>query len=315
MPFNRFFGALDIYSNVIKSYGGFDDFIDKLNRAYTFVFIAFLGSTLSIVQYSGSAIDCWCPGHFTTSHVNYANSICWTNGTFYVPFEDDIPKTDNHKRRVLNYYQWVPILLFLRAFLVLLPGIFWMTVSRMLCFDIESVIGNLKNDHLTTSKSDSHSPLFHDEIPFRVSNPLREITCLIDNYFRKSYKVKEYCTRSSKCSLKNKSSCLSSPFKNCSFVKCFYLIFFNPFKDSLSILYLTTKCMYTIVTLLQFVSLNFFLGRFYSNIWKHPFEDIIFHPNNFNPIFDLKINQSYFPKVTTCNFHIRQQVIQILSFF
>ena len=53
---------------------------------YTIFFVRYTATLLIIFkvlltskQYYGEPIDCWCPGHFTDSHVSFTNTVCWVN--------------------------------------------------------------------------------------------------------------------------------------------------------------------------------------------------------------------------------------------
>lgn len=51
--------------------------------------------------------------------------MCWTNGTYYLPFEvEDIPNSVNKRQRI-SYYQWVPLMLVCQAILFYVPRAFW----------------------------------------------------------------------------------------------------------------------------------------------------------------------------------------------
>ena len=55
--------------------GGGDSYCDRLNCRYT-VFVLTIGALVvtSRVQV-GDPIQCWCPSHFTASHVSYTNKV------------------------------------------------------------------------------------------------------------------------------------------------------------------------------------------------------------------------------------------------
>ena len=39
-------------------------------------------------------------------HVKYANSYCWVRNTYYLSWDDEIPR-DDEPRETVMYYQWV----------------------------------------------------------------------------------------------------------------------------------------------------------------------------------------------------------------
>lgn len=60
-----------------------DDVIDQLNHQYTSALLVIFTVLVSAKQYVGEPISCWCPAHFTDSHVEFTNSVCWV-GTYCV---------------------------------------------------------------------------------------------------------------------------------------------------------------------------------------------------------------------------------------
>ena len=56
--------------------GGTDSFCDRLNCTYTmYVLIAF-SVIVTSRAYVGDQVSCWCPSHFTDSHIEYTNQVC-----------------------------------------------------------------------------------------------------------------------------------------------------------------------------------------------------------------------------------------------
>jgi hypothetical protein len=55
------------------------DSIDRINHQYSPALFVLLTIVISVKQYVGAPIDCWCPAQFTDSHVAYTNAICWVN--------------------------------------------------------------------------------------------------------------------------------------------------------------------------------------------------------------------------------------------
>ena len=301
--------------NFKSRFGGGDDSTDNLNRVHTFAFLAFLAASVGVLQYSGRAIDCWCPGHFTSSHVSYANAICWTNGTYFVAFEKDVPKES--PGNVLIYYQWVPMLLFIRAMCLLLPSLFWTWASKSRGFDVANIVENFKRCHSVDIGTDKGSSLFNDtscKFPLQIA----DTTYIVAGYLGRFYdKAPLDSVGNEECSdferKKNKrviSKCTSFlARKEISYY--FYLFCISPSKDLVALLYVTSKVLYTLISAAQFITLDSFLGGLFFNIHnlKRLFENLSFSNIHISHIFSsLKLDQSYFPKVTICDFHIRQQV-------
>lgn len=51
---------------------------------------------------------------------DYANDICWVKDTYQMPLEPTFSDTDI-KTELINYYQWVPMVLIVQALLFYLP--------------------------------------------------------------------------------------------------------------------------------------------------------------------------------------------------
>ena len=46
---------------------------------YTATLLIVFAILLTSKQYYGEPIDCWCPAHFTDSHVSFTNAVCWAS--------------------------------------------------------------------------------------------------------------------------------------------------------------------------------------------------------------------------------------------
>ena len=56
--------------------GGGDSFCDRLNCRYTVYVLAIIALGITTKQYFGDTpIACWCPAHFTDSHVEFTNKV------------------------------------------------------------------------------------------------------------------------------------------------------------------------------------------------------------------------------------------------
>lgn len=55
---------------------------------------------------TGEPINCWVPAHFTGNHEEYTNNYCWIRNTYWLPFDEYIPKEhESDKRHMIPYYQ------------------------------------------------------------------------------------------------------------------------------------------------------------------------------------------------------------------
>lgn len=107
-----------------------DDLADRLSHCHTSSLLIVFAIVVSTKQFVGEAINCWVPAHFTGNHEEYTNNYCWVRNTYYLPFADRVPTDDlESSRRMVSYYQWVPLLLLVQALLFHLPITVWRTLS------------------------------------------------------------------------------------------------------------------------------------------------------------------------------------------
>ena len=114
-----------LYHWLFHSGTSLEDFSDRLNHFWTFGLLLVLGGTISWKYGFQDPITCWTPAEFTSSHVDFAQHICWNTYTYYKPLLlPDIPRLD-HYRPVLQYtyFQALPVILCLQALLFKLPHI------------------------------------------------------------------------------------------------------------------------------------------------------------------------------------------------
>lgn len=98
---------------------------------------------MSTKQYVGDPIHCWVPGHFTSNYAEYTNKVCWVSNTYYLPLKDPIPgKTPD---KLINYYQWVPMILVLQAVCFYIPYLFWKNLSRRSGIDVNELTESAKD--------------------------------------------------------------------------------------------------------------------------------------------------------------------------
>lgn len=103
-----------------------DDFIDRLNHKYTVILLVIFTVIVSTNQYVGNPIECWCPTDFTDNRVSYTNFVCWVSNTYYIPFKEQIPaQYDQRRTQELTYYQWVPLILLTCAMFYKVPRLIY----------------------------------------------------------------------------------------------------------------------------------------------------------------------------------------------
>ncbi|XP_046328324.1 innexin unc-9-like isoform X2 [Haliotis rufescens] len=118
-----------------------DDISDRLHHRWTVLILAIMAIVVGVTEYVGDPIHCWCPAEFTDSHCNYTEAICWIKDTYYIPQTDYVP-TDIHQReeKEIKYYQWVPIILLFLALCFKAPNLFWKMLNTKSGVNLEKMI-------------------------------------------------------------------------------------------------------------------------------------------------------------------------------
>ena len=71
---------------------------------------------VSTSQLVGDPIHCWIPKEFTGAWEKYTNNYCWIRNTYYLPWEDEINRNHEERRKFpIIYYQWVPLILMVQV--------------------------------------------------------------------------------------------------------------------------------------------------------------------------------------------------------
>lgn len=121
---------IDVFKRVAGRGIEDDDFADRLTHRYTVAILIIFCILVGSSQFVGSPIACWVPAHFSGSMTTYTNNICWISNTYYVPTEGFLPKPNEERLFRINYYQWVPFILTLMAFLCYTPFAIWRVMSK-----------------------------------------------------------------------------------------------------------------------------------------------------------------------------------------
>ncbi|OAF70141.1 hypothetical protein A3Q56_02040 [Intoshia linei] len=136
---DKLMGMLGGSPNIKPRYD--DDVVDRLHRNFTVCLLVVFAVVVSSKQYVGDPINCWVPAHFTGNHEDYTNTYCWVKNTYYLPFDENIPKDYEHElRRMIPYYQWVPIILLLQALMFYIPCLFWRTLNSRSGINVDSIV-------------------------------------------------------------------------------------------------------------------------------------------------------------------------------
>ena len=246
-----------------------DDWVDRLNHLWTVVILVIFAVFISGGQYVGSPIECWTPAHFTGAFVSYTKSYCWVKNTYYIPTHQDIP-TEHHRRdsEELTYYQWVPIILMFMAFLFKFPCMVWRAFNSASAINLDKIV------QMTT-------------VTQIGSGEKRKETII---------HIAQYMDRWLEAHRHHKLNIFVRMRQRLSKVFCF--CWGKRDGTYLTGLYIVVKALYVTNVICQFFLLNGFLGGWYN---LYGFEVMAGLMN------DADWNESRrFPKVTLCDFDIRQ---------
>ncbi|XP_050418681.1 innexin unc-9 isoform X1 [Patella vulgata] len=246
-----------------------DDWIDRLNHVWTVFLFALFAIVVSTGQFVGDPIHCWCPAEFTGSYVDYAKSYCWIKNTYYIPMQEVIP-TDHGKREQeeITYYQWVPLILLFQAFMFKFPNIMWRVFNGGSGINLDKVVDMAEKTQMG-SPDDRKTTIDHiSKYLDRWLETHREYKYNI--IVRAKQKMARIC-----CFFCNKRAGT-------------YLVAF----------YLFVKVLYVVNVIGQFFLLNAFLASDYS-LYGFEVMEMLANEGSWK-------ESPRFPRVTLCDFRIRQ---------
>ncbi|CAB3400386.1 unnamed protein product [Caenorhabditis bovis] len=143
----------------------FDDAVDRLSYVTTATLLTFFSIMVSCKQYVGSAIQCWMPMEFKGGWEQYAEDYCFIQNTFFIPEREEIPGDVSERQKAeIGYYQWVPIVLAIQAFMFYLPSWLWSSLYKQCGLDFPSVINEA--EALRTNDSESRRKGIHKLVVF-----------------------------------------------------------------------------------------------------------------------------------------------------
>lgn len=117
-----------------------DFFSDRLCHRHTTLLISLFVIVATFKKYYNQSINCWIPAQLKR-YEKYINQYCWLRGAYHTKDLDIYVNDTNRDEFLLKYYQWVPLILLLQAFLFYLPRIIWYLISeRILEFNIFDMV-------------------------------------------------------------------------------------------------------------------------------------------------------------------------------
>ncbi|KRX23735.1 Innexin-10 [Trichinella nelsoni] len=123
-----------------------DSDVDRLHYWLTSNVLIALSLLVSFKQFGKKPIECLVPKMFSSAWEQYAENFCWAQDTYFLPFDESVPKDITDRERLkISYYQWVPFFLLLEALCFRLPSIMWRYLADHSGIRIRDVI-NLAMD-------------------------------------------------------------------------------------------------------------------------------------------------------------------------
>ncbi|KAE9419118.1 hypothetical protein Angca_004214, partial [Angiostrongylus cantonensis] len=117
------------------------DFADRLNSRITVCLLALSSVLLLSSHFMGDPITCWTPAQFTKQWSDFVNQYCYVHGTYFVSLNESLPFLDAQRRKIpINYYQWVPYILAVQAFLFYMPRFVWKSLIAISGYDLAGAI-------------------------------------------------------------------------------------------------------------------------------------------------------------------------------
>ncbi len=272
---DKLLGFLNLGAVVVKRVRYDDDLVDRLNHRYTpFLFFIFCFLVMSRQYIWGTAMSCWTPAHFTSSYIQYTNMACWVTNTYYIPMETyDIPDAVNGGReyqQIINYYQWVPLILIFQALFYYAPYAIWDTYNRQSGIDVPSFVDAgfmLKSTKLEDRK---------------------KVLTNITNYFH------EYLMSTKVYG----SETWYKTFKKHSVSRRLMVLIGIQYGNYITALYLTCKLLYVINAISQMWIINIFLANDYTLYGTQILA-------NYYHGLEEWTGSDRFPRVAMCDFQVR----------
>ena len=219
----------------------------------------------------GDPIHCFCPTEFTENEVDYTNYLCWVANTYHIPFSKPVPANYEVRRTdEITYYQWVPLILLLMAFLFKLPRNMWKYFAYT-----HSGIGLKKMLDLT--KMSQNDP------PEERDKKLNTVAKFIDMWMRTVSHHRGGCF----------------PNQRSKVVGFFGIGVGRHHGNYLVFLCLFTKLLFLLNAIGQLFFLNEFLGSDKFYIYGYEVIQSILTENDWS-------RTQRFPRVTLCDFDLRQ---------
>jgi hypothetical protein len=260
---------------------------DQIHYQITFTILIISAIASTSLQFYADPIQCIQPAQFTDGYTSFARTLCWLNNTYFYPQTyTRLPMNKNERlQHTLHYYQWLPFVYLIQAFLFLLPHLIW--------------ISFYKRNGLNPGTMVKQGKKF-DEKPEISRRIAKEIERYLMCRQLATCKNKLLLRRAIEENHENPSSPLVLP--NVSFRVRYHTYY-------LVSLYLIIKLLYIINILLQVIILNAILSTGKYGFFRFGFDTLkyVFQTSLRERISELSYkHQQLFPFVTLCDFNIRE---------
>ncbi|ELU15137.1 hypothetical protein CAPTEDRAFT_215984 [Capitella teleta] len=246
-----------------------DDLADRLNRQHSCCLLLMFSVVVSIRQYFGEAIHCWCPEQCASNHEKYANLYCWVEDTYYVPFFEKMPQPDEPRDQKISYYQWTPLVLMSQAVFFYAPCLLWRLLNRRSGINISRIM---------EAAISSQGAVYTEN----RDKTIRYAVLLLDRYLMAQRDSKKGCL---------------SRFKHVLSKHCLFMCG-RLYGNYLVCCYVFIKLVYVINAIAQLFLLDIVLGYDYHLFGLQALSHLVYgtpwHPSE------------RFPRVSLCDFKIRQ---------
>lgn len=251
-----------------------DDFlVDRLHHRYTVAILVLFCAIVTTNQYAGEPINCWVPAQFTGSFEAYTNRLCWLQNTYFVDENNDIPDSiEERHKTMLKYYQWIHLIILLQSALFLVPRIVWRSLNDKCGIEIVNYV-DAATKYETLEKYAEREKIM-DFLSGHIGTFIQAKASFKQQKTKITYKIKRVFS---------------------------YILFWTGkrFGNYLIILYIFSKLLYLLNVFGQLFLMTRLLGI--ANYHYLGFEIL----NRMAKGADM-ISNHYFPKVTHCDFKVRE---------
>ncbi|CAF1040073.1 unnamed protein product [Rotaria sp. Silwood1] len=259
-------------SNIVLSKRYDDCTSDRLNYRYT-VGILLVFAIINTNRLYAEQIRCWVPAFFTPNYDEYVRSVCFVQNTYYVEHTDKTPKSLTIKKESeILFYQWIPFILLVKAFLFYIPRISWNTFGLKSGVQVSDLVESSFDYKLPTTDA-VHREMCLDYVVDSIDQYCNDHRQLSEARIHLNIIQRILITR----------WCLTGKYLG----------------NYLVVLYLTTKLMYIGVSLFQILLLSVMLGSNFA-VYGIQVLDRFFRGIHWDT------ESRLFPKTTLCDFTIRE---------